>query len=108
MPDVQKAARQKRYVTKVIIETLTAYGGQCVDCGCKDFNVLELDHENGAGNVHRDELFHRGHSSSGGWHFYVKLRKAKFPPGYVVRCVDHHSDRHPRGNPFSGRSRRAL
>jgi hypothetical protein len=55
-------------------------------------------------------LFHRGHSSPGGYHFYPKLRQAGFPQdlGLVVRCVDNHSDRHPSGNPFSGRSIRRL
>ncbi len=37
-------------------QALRGYGGKCICCGEKDFNVLELDHVNGDGKSHRQEL----------------------------------------------------
>lgn len=102
--------QQRRYRRKIIIDTLLAYGGKCVECGSTDYDALEIDHEDGKGNEHRDALFGKGHASPGGWKFYLKLRQMGFPTGLglVVRCVDCHGDRHPRGNPFGAAGRRHL
>jgi hypothetical protein len=34
---------------KIRIKTIEFLGGKCVNCGCDDFEALELNHKNGGG-----------------------------------------------------------
>ena len=88
---------KRRYRRKLKLEAINAYGGKCVDCGESNLDLLEADHPNGNGNIDRDALFHYGHSSPGGWNFYLKLKKLGYPPGrIVIRCEKCHTEnRHP-------------
>jgi hypothetical protein len=85
---------QQRYREKVRRDTIEAYGGMCDVCG--SIKDLEVDHENGLGNHHRDSIFHQGHRSPGGWNFYLWLKKNGYPKkGYRLLCKKCHDDKHP-------------
>jgi hypothetical protein len=59
---------------------LSAYGGACVCCGESQWEFLAIDHMNGGGNKHRDEV---GRGAA----FFVWLRKAGYPKeGFQVLC----------------------
>lgn len=102
---LMKKERQKRYRLKLKLEALAAYGGKCCDCPERNPDKLEFDHPNGCGNHDRDELFHYGHRSPGGWNFYLKLKQLGYPPGRVeIRCEKCHTEhRHPERKPKNER-----
>ena len=86
--------RQARYRKKLCAEMIAAYGGKCAVCGSTE--NLELDHKNGLGNHHRDSIFKYGHSSPGGWNFYLWLKKQGWPQGdYELKCKSCHDEKHP-------------
>jgi hypothetical protein len=62
---------------------LAHYGEQCACCGTTE--NLSVDHIDGTGDVHREELF--GNSRRGGGAFYDWLIKNGFPPGYQILCM---------------------
>jgi hypothetical protein len=64
---------QKQSLERLRQETFTAYGSKCVDCGESNFAFLSIDHINGGGNIHRQEL------GAGGSRMYRWLRKQDFP-----------------------------
>lgn len=58
------------------------YGGAlCLHCGISDPDVLTLDHIDDDGKQDRARK-----GTSGGYTFFLKLKKASFPPGYQVLC----------------------
>lgn len=61
-------------------ELLDRYGGVCACCGESCFEFLTIDHINGGGTKHRQELKRRGDS------FYKWLRQEGYPPGFRVLC----------------------
>lgn len=62
------------------LRVLTHYGGKCECCGEKHQNLLSLDHVNGGGNQHRQEVKARGSS------FYQWVVTNKFPALFRVLC----------------------
>ena len=68
---------------RIKLEVFEAYGGcQCACCGEEHLRFLSIDHINGGGFQHRQEINQHGCS------FYRWLRKKKFPPGYRVLCMN--------------------
>lgn len=59
------------------------YGASCACCGCTD--DLTLDHVNGDGASHREELF--GNHRKAGFPFYLWLIQEGLPPGYQTLCA---------------------
>ncbi len=96
-PAATREQLQRRRL-KIRAECMAAYGGKCVSCCETNIDLMELDHENGQGNAHRDEIFGLGHNSPGGWNFYSWLRRAGWPQdlGLVIRCKDCHDVKHNR------------
>lgn len=72
---------RRRWVLKIKREVLDFYGGKCDCCQETRIEFLSIDHINGGGNKHRQEL-----NISGGKEFYLWLRKNSFPTGYRVLC----------------------
>jgi len=60
------------------------YGDACA-C-CQSTANLGIDHVDGNGRAHRDELFGRGGGRASGYEFYVWLIKSGFPEGFQILC----------------------
>lgn len=75
--------RQKRFRMRERNKCLLSYGGRCVDCGEKNLDLLELDHENEDGAERRREIFG---SQIGGIKFYIWLRQHGYPQDLGLRC----------------------
>jgi len=96
----------KAYRAKERTAALIAYGGENPTCSCPGcsedrFPFLCIDHINGGGCKHREELckdqlnnrddavkFFMGKCSPGGGVFYRWLRKNLYPSGYRVLCYN--------------------
>lgn len=75
------AAKTRRDAAK--IAAFEAYGGcTCVGCNEKDLTVLSIDHINGGGNKHRQEI--KGKFLN----LYFWLKSNNYPPGYRVLCMN--------------------
>jgi hypothetical protein len=78
---IRDYARYERFRLK--LETIEAYGGQCVCCGEKEPLFLTIDHINGDGKQDRD----LGHTTGTG--FYRYLRKVGWPKDrYRLLCFN--------------------
>ena len=67
-------------------EALQHYSGgvpQCAICNEDDTDVLCIDHINGGGKAHRQEL-----RTSGGTTIFYWLRRENYPQGYQVLCAN--------------------
>jgi len=69
---------------------LDYYGGACACCGESREPFLVIDHMDGGGNDHREEIkpsatHGRG---GGGAHMYKWLVANDFPPGFQVLCAN--------------------
>lgn len=65
-------------------EVIAHYGGRCACCGTTE--DLSMDHPDGNGAEHREELFGRRAGVSS-FHFHLWLKRNGFPPGYQVMCI---------------------
>lgn len=65
------------------LEAITAYGGKCACPGCQETRLefLAIDHIDGGGNKHREQI-----GASNATHFCRWLKKNNFPPGFRVLC----------------------
>lgn len=80
--------RYRVWSDKIRNETLMHYSDgnlSCGRCGFNDIRVLELDHINGGGNLHRKRLTGNA-KSGGGITTYLDLKSKGFPSGYQVLC----------------------
>lgn len=74
-----RVARSKAYRRELKLDALNAYGGACACCGETRCEFLCIDHINGGGRQHREAV-------SGGWPFYLWLRRQNYPKEYRVLC----------------------
>jgi hypothetical protein len=90
--------RNKAYRRRLRVECMRVYGGRCCVPGCTvtDPFGLELHHPGGNGNEDRAEKMGYGLGSPGGWNFYLVLKRAGWPAGYVPMCKQHHEELHNR------------
>lgn len=68
-----------------------SYGGyRCACCGIVDEVFLTLDHVNGGGNKHRNEISPdvKRWGGGGGCKLYRWLKKNKYPRGFQVLCFN--------------------
>jgi hypothetical protein len=84
---IKQIISQKKSNEKLRKEVLTHYGGKCTCCGYDNIDkkihgksFLEIDHINGDGNKHRQELARAGDN------LYNWLRKNNYPLGFRVLC----------------------
>lgn len=82
-PSSKQIARAE-YVRSIKMECLGHYGGLVCSCGESDIEVLTLDHVNDDGAEHRRE------TNTGGFNFYMLLRRTGFPndPPLQVKCLN--------------------
>lgn len=81
------AKKRRRNVTEWWVrrkmEVFEAYGGAiCACCSEESIEFLTIDHINGGGTRHREDLKASGSS------FYAWLKKNKWPEGYRVLCYN--------------------
>jgi hypothetical protein len=89
-PEVLQMLHQRRVETsrRLKIEVLTHYGNgkfACVQCGENRFPCLSIDHMNGKGFEHRQQL---GHNRAGGAKIYRWLKEQAYPGGYQTLCMN--------------------
>lgn len=77
----QLADAERRRTSDLRIAVLDHYGRICTCCGSKD--GLTIDHVNGDGREHREELFGR---QVAGAPFYLWLVRQGFPDGFQALC----------------------
>jgi len=103
-PEMEKAWREyamntkdKRLRDKITV--LTHYGNgecACVKCGCSDLRALSIDHINGGGRKHNEEIKERIY----GW-----LIKNNFPDGYQTLCMNDQWIKRAENNELAHRGR---
>lgn len=72
--------KRSRYHAALKLEVLAAYGGPvCVGCDETEVAVLQIDHTDGGGHRHAQEIGGRGK-------MYSWLKKNGFPTGFRVLC----------------------
>lgn len=80
----RQADYMRGYKKRVRAEVFAYYGTCCACCGTTE--NLSIDHVDGNGAEHRQELF-GDQTDRGGYRFQLWLRRNGFPPGYQVLCV---------------------
>lgn len=73
-------ARDKLYRISQKQTVLRYYGEECACCGETRYPFLTIDHINGGGKRHRDEIKRKGNT------FYTWLVQNNFPPGFRTLC----------------------
>ncbi len=79
--------KQREYRRKIKDDVFSYYANGtpvCAMCGYTDMRALCLDHINGGGREHREQLAPKGRCGS--THMYVWLRKRGYPAGFQVLC----------------------
>lgn len=79
---LKKAAADGGWRWKMTVQVLDAYGWQCVCCGETEPLFLTIDHIEGGGNLHREEV--REHRND--WYKY--LIENNFPEGFRTLCYN--------------------
>lgn len=82
--NVARGVEYQRQRTAILKATVLAhYGTVCACCGTID--RLTIDHINGDGREHREEIF--GNNKAAGRKMYLWLIKNAFPAGYQTLCA---------------------
>ena len=76
----KRAAYQRQYNRSLREVALEKYGGKCYCCGETQYEFLGIDHLNGGGHLHRQEM------KKDGLHITLWLRKHNYPEGFGVLC----------------------
>ncbi len=71
----------RRWAQKLKAETIEHYGKACACCGETNYEFLCIDHINGGGNKHREEV-------GAGRNFYSWLKKNGYPEGFRTLCYN--------------------
>lgn len=77
------AEQKRKYQAGHRLRVFDHYGRSCACCGATE--NLSIDHINGNGKQHREELFGRSQGRAGNG-FYFWLVKQGFPSGYQTLC----------------------
>lgn len=76
--------RQRRHL-RVRLAVIEQYGGKCAFCPCDQFEFLTIDHINGDGKAHREEIGSRYRG------IYDYLYRTEFRPDlYRILCANCH------------------
>jgi len=80
----QKRARlresEKRYTHKLRRKVIQLLGGKCVNCGCNNYNALEINHKNGDGNKERRKTSYK--------QFYLNILSGRRKTDDLeIRCI---------------------
>jgi len=69
--------------------SISANKPQCKCCGVTIITFLTIDHINGGGRKHRENI-----GLYGGYKFYGWLKKHNYPSGFQVLCANCHLGKH--------------
>lgn len=84
-PPEQARRWDKTFRLNLLAKTVEAYGGRCACCGEGYLPYLTIDHVNGGGLKHRDDL--KAHGTV----FYQRLKMMGYPKdGLQVLCANCH------------------
>jgi 5-methylcytosine-specific restriction endonuclease McrA len=88
--EIRARGIQKRgeYYSNLRLEMIKAYGGKCATCGEMDTEVLEFDHVNNDGSIHRKEI------NAVGNQWYAWAKKNNYPSIFQVLCANCHRRKH--------------
>lgn len=87
----EQARRARERSARLKAEAFEAYGGaSCGCCGEVHVAMLTLDHIDGQGSADRGK---RGEGSTGA-PFYLRLKRAGWPPGFQVLCFNCNYAKH--------------
>lgn len=84
-------ATSHRRAREIKDAAFNAYGGySCSCCGIKEQCFLTLDHVNGGGNHHREQIApnHKRWGGGGGDKLYRWLKREGYPTGFQVLCFN--------------------
>lgn len=70
--------RQREKLRRLRREVIDGYGGKCECCGEDRWQFLTLEHKNGGGTLHRQEISGQG--------IYRDARRRSYPPEYGLLC----------------------
>lgn len=80
----KSSARLRGWRDRLINEVMKAYGGEvCKCCGETEVAFLTIDHINGGGRKHRNEILREKTTD-----IYTWLKREGFPPGFQVLCMN--------------------
>jgi hypothetical protein len=74
--------RNKIYRLEKRTKVIEHYGGKCECCGESNYEFMSIDHINGGGTKHREELGNKGR----GHNFYSWLIQNNYPDDFRVMC----------------------
>ena len=81
---VHTNASHRKATWKLKLEIINAYGGKCECCGENNVEFLSIDHINGNGKKHRDEI-----KDASGIDLYRWLRNNNFPKdNFRLLCMN--------------------
>jgi hypothetical protein len=91
--------KEKERHHRIKIEVITHYSPElkCIKCGYSDIRALTIDHINGGGQRHREQLSFN--------HFYSWLKSQNYPEGYQVLCMNCQFVKRVENNEFRKRSK---
>ena len=75
----QRNAESRRRSQREKQEAINHYGGKCLCCGEKELVFLGIDHIDGGGRAHREQL-------GGGNRIYRWLKQNGYPSGFQTLC----------------------
>jgi 5-methylcytosine-specific restriction endonuclease McrA len=71
---------QRKYLQSIRKQVIELLGGKCVNCGCDNFNALEINHINGGGNEEKRHI--------GGKQFYLNILSGRRPRNDLeITCI---------------------
>lgn len=91
--DHWKIAQRRKYYA-MMSSIHEAYGRACACCGESEPSMLEIDHVNNDGNVHRKQYNARGNSC---YRFYKDIVDQGFPSSFQLLCANCNKSKHKNG-----------
>lgn len=85
IPD-QTLSRVSKYLRKIKLQVVEAYGGKCSRCEEKYIEFLQIDHVNEDGKEHRANLKKIK--------FYTWLKQNNYPPEFQCLCANCNWEKH--------------
>jgi hypothetical protein len=88
----ERQAYQRALTARWKKRAMDGYGGCCACCGEDEIDFLCIDHVNGDGKKHRQEM-----GTSGGVTLYRLVVKQGFPDRFQILCFNCNNAKHQRG-----------